>query len=97
MSKSKDVAAAPLHGIVLQPRPSADEVCRMLELMSMFADEDDKSMSFVYRMTHIREGGASCEHESWIAEFRKHAEYWENANKAPADNTKRQDLEYPCL
>jgi len=36
-----------------QARPTADEVCRMLELMSMHADESDKIMSFIYRMTHV--------------------------------------------
>ena len=96
-SKATESVSASVDSVVLPPRPTAEEVCMMLELMSMFADEDDKIMSFIYRMTHVREGGADCEHDGWVAEFRKHAEYWDNLNKAPADNTKRRDLEYPGL
>ena len=81
----------------VQSRPTSEEVCRMLEIMSLFAGEESKLMNFIYRMTHVREGGSDCEHQDWIAEFRKHEEYWENANKPPSDKTKRSDLEYPGL
>ena len=91
-----NAAAKELQSVATQTAPTAEQVCRMLELMSLHIDGEDKFMSFVYRMTHIREG-VSCRHEGWIEEFHRHAEYWENANKAPADKTKRKDLEYPGL
>ena len=78
-------------------RPTAEEVCRTIELMAMFADDDDKIMSLIYRMTHVREGDATCKHDDWTEELRKHQAYWENVNKAPRDKTKLQDMEYPSV
>ncbi len=68
-------------------RPTAEEVCRTLAIMSMFADEDDQTMTLIYKMTYARDGGGNCP-EAWIKQFRMLQEYLENKNKAPGDPTK---------
>jgi len=78
-------------------RPTAEEVCRTIELMTSLADEDDDNMNLLYKMTHVREGVQCNVHDNWVKEFRRHQEYWENANKAPSDETKIHDMEYPGL
>lgn len=91
----------------MSKKPTAEEICRTIELMSMYADEDDseigKLYTFLYKITHCREGNHPFEdvcknpHEDWIQEFRNHQEYWGNLNKAPGDKSKRKDLEEPPI
>ena len=71
-------------------RPTAEEVCKMLEIMSMFADDDNGVMSFIYRMTHIREGNSRCQHEDWVSEFHGHMKRLDDLNKAPTQKESNQ-------
>ena len=76
--------------------PTPEEVCRVLEIMSlhMLTDrEDDKLINFVYMMTHIANDRCNNKHEDWVAKFREHQIFWENENKAPIDPTK---VTLPC-
>ncbi len=76
-------------------KPSAEEVCRIIELITMFNDEDENNyIDLFYRMTHIRENSSICPHNSWIQEFRRHQKFWINLNKAPNDPTKVHNLKY---
>ena len=76
--------------------PTADEVCRVIQLITLFDESEDGRLSLFYRMTHVVEG-STCHnpHEDWIAEFRKVQAYYENANKAPRDPTKVRDMPSP--
>lgn len=81
--------------------PTAEEVCETLELMALFADEDDSTWRhcWIYRFTHCRAAAKRCKnpHEDWVKEFRKAQHYIRNANKAPRDPTKIHDVENPFL
>ena len=77
--------------------PTAEEVWETLELMALFADEDDSIWSLIYCLTHCRERDGRCKnpHEDWVKEFRKAQDYWRNQNKAPRDPTKKHDMVSP--
>ena len=78
--------------------PTAEEVCRTIELMSMQESFDegeaDDHWGLIYRMTHCR-SDCGNPHEDWIAEYREMQVFWENWDKAPADPTKVWDMPYP--
>jgi len=75
--------------------PTAEEVCETIELMALFADEDDSTWNLLYRLTHCRKRDDRCKnhHEDWVEEFREAQAYVRNQNKAPQDPTKVRNIE----
>lgn len=79
-------------------RLTAEEVCRTIELICLFTDEDWAEE--IYELVHYRQGQKCCQGDSphisiAISNSRKLQEYWENASKAPADPTKVHNMKYP--
>ncbi|MGB5289552.1 MAG: hypothetical protein WBN42_13780, partial [Ignavibacteriaceae bacterium] len=69
----------------IMKRPTAEEVCRAIELMLTLSDDHSEELSKIYMMVHCREGMACRNpHEDWVRDFWKTSEELESANLPPS-------------
>lgn len=77
------------------------EFTEMMEIWALHGMEADNQppdlWDAIYQMAHVANGRCKNPHADWARFADAHRDYWQNANKAPADQTKIADLKYPGL